>query len=261
MNRGCRFCLVLLAAWSLAGCGVKVKVQESTPALGRALDDGAIVAVVGVAASPAAGRLLPADAAAAADALYASLLEGMPGLAAWAAPVTAEALGGGVADSLLGDYGRLGGLPAAEVTRLRDRLPAVSYLVLARVKADAIEMSVVAADRIDAEARAEGLPQNTNPLAQSVTTRRHTTIELEFVDLRSGESAWRGAADVDDFVRYEYERPTVDPLAPSTLPRPGEPPIISRDGGTVRAPDLIGVVAKGCGSLIRELTKATSGQP
>lgn len=258
---------VLLSTCLLTGCGVKVRVHDEAPDFAARLRPGAVVAVVGVTAAPGAGRLAPLDAADAADALFAALIAGAPSLTVWAAPVTAEALGATTVDSLLAEHARLGAVPAARVSALKGRLSAVEYLVVGRVLADAIATETATQGQSDPEARAEGQPELESPLMLGMSTERKTVVELVFLDLVTGKTAWLGEAQAADRIRYEYAAPDVDPLAlardaqQAPAAAVSEPPLITRAGDGLRAPDLVDLLGRAFRELVADLPGAAQGKP
>lgn len=250
-----RLRLVLLVSLALlAGCSTRVKVINTDPEFARRLAAADIVALGGVTVAPMIGaELAPADAFAAAEALFRAFLSGRPDLAAWPAPTVGEKLGDDVLSVLLAEYGRLGRLRVDQLLPLAEPLHGCRFLALARLTDDAIRSQVLDQDGFDPNRPTAEHPR---PLTQSVTTERAVTVTLEIFDLASGRSVWQGEARARERERYRYQdRLQREPSAylQERLAAADSPRYLPRQGEFLQMPDLIDLLEQALSGLVQRL--------
>ncbi|MEZ4386240.1 MAG: hypothetical protein R3D98_01430 [Candidatus Krumholzibacteriia bacterium] len=258
-----RSCLALLAAAliSCGGCATRVNLAATAPSFADDLAAHPQFALGGVVVgATVGGRLAPADADDADQALYRAFLGERPDLVVWPTPAVDGRLAPGQLDSLRHEYAALGRLRPDQVQPLAAGLEGMRFLVLVRITADQIR-SIMPAEptRHDQRPGAEGVPENSEAWGQPVRTERQVALTLQVFDLADGAMVWEAAAESRDRRHYAYADPLSDQdtYVRDRLAGADDPPTVSREGVYLQTPDLVALLEQALAEAVQRLPRTT----
>ncbi len=195
--------------------------------------------------------------------LYGALLTGRADLEVWSWPAVRDNIPADVITALQTAYAAGDELPAAQFRLLAADLPDITYLVLARLDRNDVEIGSnqpgVTGNQIVDDSRD---PHSRNDsLVRTVKTRRTVVVSLDVFDLRTGQSVWSGHTERKKTELFDPgERDGGDELVVTPSPIPGEPPEIRVKGASLPMPELEGLLADACAGLVGMLFETTEEQ-
>ena len=188
--------------------------------------------------------------------LYGPLSAGRSDLIVWPWPAVRDNLPADGITALQEAYARGSVLPAGLVTALAADLPEVTYLVLARIDRNEIEIGENMPTATGVQPNSDGREpyDATSQMTRTIKTRRTVAVTLDVFELSSGRSVWTGTAERNQTDLYSSnEKSGGDDLVVTPATEAGAPPEIRVKGASLDMPDLDGVLAEACAALVGNL--------
>jgi hypothetical protein len=191
-----------------------------------------------------------------ANELYGPLLAGRAGLNVWAWSALRDNIPADTITAVQAEYAKGSGLPPEMITPLAADLPEITYLVLARIDRNDIEIGSNTPAVLGNQAANESRDPHaeTDMMTRSVKTRRIVKVTMNVFDLRSGRSVWSGAVTRNKTELYSPSEEDLDQklvVTPST--EEGAAPEIRVKGASLAMPELDALLGEACRDLVGNL--------
>ena len=185
--------------------------------------------------------------------LYGAMLTGRADLEIWAWPAVRDNIPADAITALQRAYaeGRL--LPPARFTQLATDLPDITYLVLARLDRNEVEIGSNVPGSTGSQVTDDSRdPHGVNDaLIRTVKTRRRVTVTLDVYDLRTGLSVWSGQAEREKTELYSPgPKDKSEDLVVTPATEEGGTPEITVKGASLAMPELADVLSDACTALV-----------
>lgn len=253
----------------LAGCASRMKQLHHAEGFDPLAENGARYAIGGFVmrageeldseakVDPAVRRgevLAQTDAWA--PTLYGAMLAGRPGLEVWSWPAVRDNIPADAITELQQAHAEGSLLPPDRFKLLAGDLPGITYLVLARLDRNEVEIgsnmpggtgSPIADESRDPHGEGDSL-------VHTVKTRRKVTVTLDVYDLRSGRSVWSAQVERQKTELYSPgPRDKREDLVVTPSTAEGGEPTIRVKGASLAMPELEAVLGDACNELVGKL--------
>ena len=262
--------LVVLFLFCLGGCGKVANVHHAAgyDALAR---DGAKYAVGGFVLDTRLELDRQAEIGTAAEnsdpryqtdtwapLLAGPLLAGREGLDVWAWSALRDNIPADAIAAVQTAYARGSVLPPEMFMPVARDLPEVTYLVLARIESNDIEIGANTPTALGNQLANESRDPHaeTDMMARSIKTRRTVGVSMDVYDLRTGRSVWRGSVTREKTELYSASDQDIGAeLVVTPATEEGAAPEIEVKGASLAMPELSDVLDEACAALVAELFK------
>ncbi len=254
---------------TLGGCGGGATNDYQAAAYDPLARDGARYAVGGFVLGPQAELERQSELGAAyrnsdvgvqtdawAPSLYGALLSGRTGLEVWSWPAVRDNVPADEITALQLAYAAGETLPPAQFSRLAADLPGITYLVLARLDRNEVEIGSNAPGSLGSQVVDDSRDPHgvTDSMARTIKTRRTVVVSLDVYDLRTGRSVWSGHTDRKKTELYSPEdRDEGAELVVTPSEEEGGAPEIRVKGASLAMPELEELLADACVGLVGSL--------
>jgi len=190
--------------------------------------------------------------------LSGPLLAAREGLDVWAWSALRDNIPADAITAVQAAYAVGSVLPPAMFTAVARDLPDVTYLVLARVDRNDIEIGANTPTALGNQLANESRDPHAeiDLMTRSIKTRRTVVVSMDVVDLRTGHSVWRGSVTREKAELYSASDPdTGADLVVTPATEEGAAPEIEVKGASLAMPELSDVLGDACRALVAELFK------
>lgn len=253
---------LLVGSLFVVGCATKVDVAQTDPVLRSQLALRQPMALTGVTVHRALdGRLAPADADEADQALYRAFLQARPDLPVIPVPAVDGRLSPGLLDSLRQEAAGRGQARPVTVRTAGEELLDSSLMVSVQLVSDNTRTVLPSEREVQQPEEDAGADiQTAGPVdwSKSVLTERQIGVVMYLHDLRTGEMVWEARATTRDRQRYEYDDAMGDDTAVyvrDRLQQADQPETITRGGAALKVPDLIDLLEAALTELVARLPR------
>lgn len=191
--------------------------------------------------------------------LYGPLLAAHEGRDVWAWSALRDNIPADAITAVQSAYAAGGVLPPEMFAAVARDLPDVTYLVLARIDRNDIEIGANTPGALGNQLANESRDPHaeTDMLTRSITTRRTVGVTLDVYDLPAGHSVWRGSVTREKAELYSAsDQDTGEDLVVTPATQEGAAPQIEIKGASLATPELSDVLAEACAALVAELFQA-----
>ena len=187
--------------------------------------------------------------------LYGPFLTGRAGIDVWAWSALRDNIPADAITSVQVAYARGSVLPPDRFTQLAGDLPDITYLVLARIDRNDIEIG----SNTPASLGNQVANESRDPHAEvdmrtrTIKTRRTVVVAMDVYDLRSGLSVWSGSVEREMTELFSANDEEVASLVVTPATEEGAQPDIQVKGASLDMPVLDDVLALACAALVENL--------
>ncbi len=188
--------------------------------------------------------------------LYGPMLTRRDDLEVWAWTALRENIPVDTITAVQTAYARGSVMPPAMFTQVAGDLPDITYLVLARIDRNDIEIGSNTPANLGNQAAIESRDPHTvvDQMTRTIKTRRTVAVSLDVYDLRSGRSVWSSSVERNLTELYSADNEdTGEELVVTPAVEEGDLPEIMVKGASLAMPALDDVLAVACAALVKDL--------